>query len=192
MQTEQKVKTTLAALLSFLFILSGISFAEDLGKKENYNNFYAYERNDDNPDRRFNKKNKHGEREEVNQRDHRPPHHKGLHFSDPQFLKEKLNLSDDQITKIGKINLKFKKAHLDIREKLEPKKIQLEKLLLDDNINLKKVKSKLKEIEEYDTERAFLQIKHRVEIEKVLTKKQKDKLKNEQKFKRKHRRPRDK
>lgn len=108
-------------------------------------------------------------------------HHHGeaMCFGDEKFMKEKLSLNEEQIDKIGKINLEFRKLQMEEREKLQPKKIMLRKLLLNETINLREVKKLLKEISDVEVEIRLNRIRHRIEIEKVLTPEQKKKLKQE-------------
>ncbi len=105
-------------------------------------------------------------------------HHKGIFFGDPEAMKEKLGLSEDQVEKIGSINLKYKKEFLKIKEKLAPKEIKLKSMLLEDNVNLNKVRSQLKDMAGLKVELRMLRIMQRLDIEKVLTSKQKAKLRN--------------
>ncbi len=105
-------------------------------------------------------------------------HRKGIFFGDPEAMKEKLGLSEDQVEKIGSINLKYKKEFLKIKEKLAPKEIKLKSMLLEDNVDLKKVRSQLKDMAGLKVELRMLRIMQRLDIEKILTSKQKAKLRN--------------
>ncbi len=105
-------------------------------------------------------------------------HAKGpMFFGNPAMFKQELGLTDQQIGKIEQINLNHQKQMLSQREKLEPKQIQLERLLLEDNVNLNNVRSLLREIADIRIEIHMLKITHRLEIEKVLTQEQRAKLK---------------
>ncbi|MBP7583602.1 MAG: periplasmic heavy metal sensor [Spirochaetes bacterium] len=99
-----------------------------------------------------------------------------IFFGNPGMMKKQLGLSDDQITRIGEINLRYKKQMLDQREKLAPKEIQLERLLLEDSPDLGNVRKTLREISDVKLEIQMLKVSHRLEIEKVLTREQKSKL----------------
>jgi len=105
------------------------------------------------------------------------PGHPPMFFGNPAMFKQELGLNDQQIAKIEQINLNHRKLMLEQREKLEPKQIQLERLLLEDNVNLNNVRSLLREIADIRIEIHMLKITHRLEIEKVLTSEQKTKLK---------------
>ena len=98
-------------------------------------------------------------------------------FGNPEMMKERLGLTDAQVVEIGKINTRHEKAMLDYREKLAPKKIQLKRLLLEDNVDLKKVRSVLEDISGIQVDLHMLRIQHRLRIEKVLTEEQRAKMK---------------
>lgn len=103
--------------------------------------------------------------------------HPPMFFGNPAMFRQELGLTDQQIAKIEQINLNHRKLMLTQREKLEPKQIQLERLLLEENVNLNNVRSVLREIADIRIEIHMLKITHRLEIEKVLTQEQKSKLK---------------
>lgn len=106
------------------------------------------------------------------------PGGRGMFFGDPAIMKEKLGLSDDQVDKISKINLDYKKKLLSIREKIEPKQTKLHGILLGDNVNLKEVRALLEEISALEVEIRMLRINHRMDIEKILTASQKTQLRS--------------
>jgi Spy/CpxP family protein refolding chaperone len=106
------------------------------------------------------------------------PGPRGMFFGNPERMKQELGLSDKQIDRIGKINLEYKKRFLEYREKLEPKRISLKKLLLEDEVNLQSVRSLLMEIAKIRVDIRMLRIEHRLDIEKVLTTSQKTKFRN--------------
>jgi Spy/CpxP family protein refolding chaperone len=102
--------------------------------------------------------------------------HRGRFFGDPERMKKELNLTDEQVTKIEDINKEHRKKMLDYKEKLAPKEIQLKKLLLEDSVDMARVRSLLKEIGDLRVELQALRIEHRLNIEKVLTPDQKAKM----------------
>ena len=106
-------------------------------------------------------------------------HSKGKFFGNVERMKAHLNLSDSQVKKIVAINRKYELAFLNIQEKMEPAEIQLRKLLLNEKINLSKVKSALNKIGKLHTDIRYNRIKQRVEFESILTRVQKDKLRLE-------------
>ncbi len=100
----------------------------------------------------------------------------GQFFGDPERMKKELKLTDEQVAKIADINKEHRKKMLDVKEKLAPKEIQLKKLLLEDTVDMVKVRSLLKEIGDQRVELQALRIEHRLNIEKVLTADQKAKM----------------
>ncbi len=105
------------------------------------------------------------------------PH--GPFFGDPEEMKAKLKLTDEQVNKISAINLEYKKQFMGFHEKIAPKHIKLRKILLEDNVDLKEVRGLLKEISDLRVETNLLMIQQRLDIEKVLTPEQRTKLKSE-------------
>ena len=105
-------------------------------------------------------------------------HHEGMFFGDPDVMKEKLSLTEEQVQKIGEINLSYKKKLLAIKEKIAPKGIKLAAMLLEDNVDLEKVRPMLKEISDLQVEVRMLRIMQWLDIEKVLNPSQRTKLRN--------------
>jgi Spy/CpxP family protein refolding chaperone len=105
----------------------------------------------------------------------------GPMFGDPERMKKDLGLTDEQVKKIAVINSEHKKKMLEFKEKMAPREIQLERLLLEDTVDLAKVRSLLSEISDLRVEVQMLRIQHRLEIEKVLTAEQKAKMKQHRK-----------
>ncbi len=99
-------------------------------------------------------------------------------FGNPARFQKELGLSDDQIKKIAEINKQHRQKMLDYREKMAPKNIQMKKLLLEDQVDLAKVRALLKEVSDYRVELHMLRIQHRLDIEKVLTTEQRAKMKS--------------
>ena len=108
--------------------------------------------------------------------------HGGSVFGDPARMQKELGLTGEQMKKISEINNNHERKMLDYREQLAPKYIQLKKLLLDDNVNIDKVRPLVKEISDLRAELQILRIQHRLEIEKVLTPEQKAKIKLYRKY----------
>ncbi len=98
-------------------------------------------------------------------------------FGDPVRIYKKLGLSDEQVKNIVAVNKEYAKKILNFREKLAPKRIQLKKLFLEDNVDIDKVKSLLKEIADLKVDLHVLRIQQWLEIEKLLTPEQKAKIK---------------
>ncbi len=104
--------------------------------------------------------------------------HRRFFFGNVERLKRMLNLTEQQVNKIERINLRFKKKHLSFKENIAPLRYRLRRLLLEDNVNLTKVRRVLKKIERIKFEIRFHKIKHRIAIEKILTPKQKRKIRS--------------
>jgi Spy/CpxP family protein refolding chaperone len=102
-------------------------------------------------------------------------HSEGL-FGDPVRIYKKLGLSDEQVKNIVAINKEYAKKVLNYREKLAPKHIQLKKMFLEDNVDIDKVKSLLKEIADLRVDLHVLRIQQWLDIEKLLTPEQKAKI----------------
>ncbi|TFH41283.1 MAG: periplasmic heavy metal sensor [Chrysiogenales bacterium] len=103
-------------------------------------------------------------------------HPGGPIFGNPAKMQKELGLTDVQVKEIGDINSEFEKKMLDYREKIAPKRIQLKKLLLEDTVDLVKVRALLQEIGNLRVELHLLRIQHRLEIESKLTAEQKAKV----------------
>ena len=102
--------------------------------------------------------------------------HGGPLFGDPGRMQKELGLTDEQVKQIAGINLEDEKKMLDQREKIAPKSVQLRKLLIEDKVDLAKVRALLKEIGEHRVELHMLRIQQRLEIESKLTDDQKAKV----------------
>jgi len=98
-------------------------------------------------------------------------------IGNPEVMKEKLGLSDEQIDTISEINLAYKKRYLECSEKIAPKKTRLRRMLLEENVDLQGVRSLLKEISDLRLEVIMLRIKQRLDIEKILTPSQRTRIK---------------
>jgi Spy/CpxP family protein refolding chaperone len=103
--------------------------------------------------------------------------HGGPVFGDPVRMQRELGLTGEQVKKIAEINKNHERKMLDYKEQLAPKYIHLKKLLLDDNVNINKVRSLVKEISGLRAELLILRIQHWLEIEKVFTPQQKANMK---------------
>ncbi len=102
-------------------------------------------------------------------------------FGNLNEMKEVLQLTDKQIEQIGKVNAEFRNAMFKLHEKMRPLQLKLKEQLLGETIDFSDVKSLLKQISEVEVDMRMLKIKQRVEIENILTKDQRDKLKQERK-----------
>ncbi len=103
--------------------------------------------------------------------------HGGHLFGDPARLQKELGLTDAQVVKITDINKEHQKKMLAYREKLAPMKIRLQRELLEDNVDMAKVRALVKDMSDIKVELQVLRIQHRLDIEKTLTPEQKAKMK---------------
>lgn len=119
--------------------------------------------------------------------DHRPGcgfEREGFCFGDPGFLRERLGLSDEQIGSVADINRSFAKRLKALKERMDPLQRGLHGLLRADEIDLEKVRSALTRIAEVEIEMRMARIEHRMAIEKVLTKEQRERHRREMKKRR--------
>jgi hypothetical protein len=93
-------------------------------------------------------------------------------FGNVDFVKKQLEINDEQVDKVVKLNLKYTLKYLDFRKKITPLKIDLRKQLLIPELDMKKIREILTKIAKERVEVRILKISHRVEIEKILTKNQ--------------------
>jgi Spy/CpxP family protein refolding chaperone len=103
-------------------------------------------------------------------------------FGSQEQMKEVLKLSDKQIELIGRINKEFRNSMIRLHEKMKPMQLRLKELLLSDSINYDDIRALLIKISVVEVDMRMLRIKQRNEIEKVLTKEQKDRLKSERRM----------
>lgn len=92
------------------------------------------------------------------------------------ILKKDLKLNEQQIDKINTINRSFQKKFLDVKQKLEPKIIQLKKLLLEDNVDINSLRNIFTEMASLRVKIHMIRILRHIEIEKVLDSRQKRKF----------------
>lgn len=90
---------------------------------------------------------------------------------EPFFLccKEELGLTEDQVAKLKSIKLELKKEEIQRHAKIELAEIELNELLSAEEVDLTKVKAKIKEIESLRADGRFKEIQARVNAKKVLT-----------------------
>ncbi len=106
----------------------------------------------------------------------------GRSFCEPEFMKDKLSLNQNQIDKITELNNKFDSEFSGYVKLIEPEKNKL-KSMLDSNTNdMNAVKAQLKKIEDINVEIHLLRIKQGKEISEILTPDQMNKLRDERKM----------
>lgn len=101
----------------------------------------------------------------------RPPEE--MMFGDRAFAKSKLGLTDEQLTKIAKINESYRGKMEPLFIKVRTEHDALREILMSKSVDREAVKVKVKQISEIKAELHLLKIYHRLDIEEVLTDKQK-------------------
>lgn len=97
---------------------------------------------------------------------------------DTGMLKKHLALTEEQASRIDALLLAQKKEMLKYKEELSPKSIKLERLLLEEPVNLDEVKGLVMDIARIHGEMHMSMIANRLELEKVLTPAQRLKFKS--------------
>ncbi len=100
---------------------------------------------------------------------------KGLHFYFSN--REALGLTDDQLEKLHDIKVNFKKSFIMDKAKLEVAKIELEEQLDGDQVDMKAVKKKAKEISGLKETLLLAKVRTRVDAKKILNEEQRKKAK---------------
>ena len=93
-----------------------------------------------------------------------------------EMLKQKLNLTDAQYTKIKSIKLKTRKENQLLRAKIQEVNAQKKQLMLVDNPNLNNILAKIDEVGKLKTTIQKNRIKSRFEIRGLLNAEQKEKF----------------
>lgn len=99
-------------------------------------------------------------------------------FHNPEAARKILGLNDSQVQRIRDININYKKQGLSIQEKLAPKRIHLKRLLMEDTVNLSQVRTQLEEISKLRVELHMLRIRHKIDIDGILTAEQRSKARD--------------
>lgn len=102
-------------------------------------------------------------------------------FRSREYLKDTLQLSDEQINKIKKINSDHRDKIGSLLGKIRPLHRELRTVMLADDIDLTRARTLLEDISKIEIEIRMLKLKHRAEIEKILTAEQKTKFRAEKK-----------
>ncbi len=103
-------------------------------------------------------------------------HNCPMFFGNPDRMKKELGLNDSQVNSIQDINQRYKRQFLDFKEKLAPKRVQLQRLMIEDTIDLNQVRQKMQEISAIMVDMKMLHVQQKVEIDRVLTPEQRSKL----------------
>jgi len=106
----------------------------------------------------------------------------GRKFCTPEFMKERLNLSDEQIEKIMVLNETFDREHEQLIRKVEPEQELLRRVLASDNPDMKEVRAILERIGAVNIDIHMLRINQGRTISTILTPEQKEKLDKERRM----------
>jgi Spy/CpxP family protein refolding chaperone len=107
----------------------------------------------------------------------------GGNFCEPEFMKEKLSMNQEQVEKITELNKKFDSEFSSYNNLIKPERDKLRGMLKsDENVDLDAVKQQLKKIEDINVEINLLRIKQGNEISKILTPEQMKILRAERKL----------
>ena len=106
----------------------------------------------------------------------------GRNFCTPDFMKERLNLSDDQIAKINVLNDAFDSEHDLLLKKIESEREKLRDLLKQENPDMKQVRAILEKIGAVNIDIQMLRIGQGRIISTILNPVQKEKLERERRM----------
>jgi Spy/CpxP family protein refolding chaperone len=93
-------------------------------------------------------------------------------------LKDTLNLSSSQISRLKEKRLAHTKLTNELQSKLRVANAEVRNLLEDEKINMKEVEKKIREIERYRGDLRLAAIKSQIEARSILTQNQREKLRN--------------
>ncbi len=91
-------------------------------------------------------------------------------------LVESLNLSEEQKTEIQKIDLNFQKEMLGLKNEVEINQLEIKILFLEKDPELVKIRAKLQEIADLQTELKMKGIEEYLAVKSILTSEQQEKL----------------
>ena len=97
-------------------------------------------------------------------------------------LMESLNLSKEQITEFRKINLSYQKEQLELKNEIQLKQLEIKELLLDEELDLIKIRSEFQKIADLETEMKMSSLKGYLTAKEILTPEQQEKLLNKFSF----------
>ena len=107
----------------------------------------------------------------------------GGRFSEPEFMKEKLSMNQDQVERIAELNKKFDSEFSSYIKLIKPEREKLKGMLKSEgNIDFDAVRQQLKRIDDISIEINMLRIKQGSEISKILTPDQIKILRSERKI----------
>jgi len=91
-------------------------------------------------------------------------------------LIESLNLSEEQITEINKSLLDFQKDTVELKNSIQIRELEVKALLLEPQTGLVKIRAKLQEIADSQTELKMKGIEEYLAVKSILTSEQQEKL----------------
>lgn len=94
----------------------------------------------------------------------------------------KLNLTDEQKTKVESFRLEFQKKQIAVRSKIQTARIELQQILSSDKLDKAAIEKKLNEISKLEVEQKMNFINHWEQVNQILTPEQKNIWKNTLKF----------
>jgi len=103
----------------------------------------------------------------------------GRNFCTPEFMRERLKLSDEQIEKINMLNETFDREHGLLMDKIEPERERLRETLKNDNPDMKQVRAILEKISAMNVDIQMLRINQGRIISGILTPEQQNMLNQE-------------
>jgi Spy/CpxP family protein refolding chaperone len=83
-----------------------------------------------------------------------------------------LDLSQEQVAEINQIGLDFQKASLEIKKEMETKKIEIREMMMEDPIDMEKIRAKWEEIAQIQVELRIKALENQIKIKEVLTQEQ--------------------
>jgi Spy/CpxP family protein refolding chaperone len=107
----------------------------------------------------------------------RPPFPPGPMFGNVDDLKKRLDLTDEQEESIRGINSKYRELHESLFTEMEPVLKKMQAALLKEKVDFDEVEGILQELSQFDVKRKLAMIKHRIELESILTEQQREKFK---------------
>ena len=103
----------------------------------------------------------------------------GRHFSEPEFMKDKLSLSQEQIDRINELNINFDNEFAKYFQLIEPEKKKLKDMLSNNASDINAIKDQLQKIEAINIDIQLLHIKQGRDITNILSADQMKKLHKE-------------
>jgi len=113
---------------------------------------------------------------------HMPGNRFGRNFCGPDFMKEKLNLNDDQIKRIESLNTKYNEESSKYFRDLKPEQDKLRNIIGTANPDLAEARRILERMAALNVELHLVKIRQGSEIDGILTPEQKERLHSERRM----------